>query len=105
MLDRTALLGELIKTESLIPNNPIELIDEEETITMFSSYSNLIQVHFTNVMNVLISSETFNSEKKQILLDIFSGNLCEIFPDYLPLCYSDQDSYMSVLQNGISGYV
>ncbi|CAK70622.1 unnamed protein product (macronuclear) [Paramecium tetraurelia] len=113
LFDSSILLGELIKTEHLIPSNPHYLINETETVELYLMYADNSTDLFNKILDDLIVSDYFNYTMKNLILSAFRKDLCLNFTRFLVFCnisqiklpYKASDSYLSITQNGIGGVI
>ncbi|CAD8054687.1 unnamed protein product [Paramecium primaurelia] len=113
LFDSSILLGELIKTEHLIPSNPYYLINQTETVELYLMYVDNSTNLFNIILDDLIVSDYFNYTMKNLILNAFRKDLCLNFQRFLVFCntsqikqpYKTNDSYLTITQNGIGGVI
>ncbi|CAD8147822.1 unnamed protein product [Paramecium pentaurelia] len=113
LFDSSILLGELIKTEHLIPSNPYYLINQTETVELYLMYVDNSTNLFNIILDDLIVSDYFNYTMKNLILNAFRKDLCLNFQRFLVFCntsqikqpYKTTDSYLTITQNGIGGVI
>ncbi|CAD8096822.1 unnamed protein product [Paramecium sonneborni] len=111
LFDSSILLGELIKTEHLIPSNPYQLINQTETIEQYLIYVDNSTNLFNTILDDLVVSDYFNQTMKNLILNAFRKDLCLNFQRFLIFCntsqiklpYKPSDSYLPITQDGIGG--